>query len=81
MKHVDFFIIPFDKNYLDDFLNEGGSYNNASITYLEIKQTLKNNCRFFIPVSLDGSNLNPIHLKSIYKKAVPTKVLRRWLKP
>lgn len=68
MKHVDFFIIPFDKNYLDDFLNAGGSHNNDSITYLEIKQALKNNCCFFIPVSLDGSILDPIHLKSIYKK-------------
>ena len=68
MKHVNFFIIPFDKNYLNGFLNAGGSPNNDSITYLEIKQALKNGCRFFVPVSLDGSKLEPIHLKSIYKK-------------
>lgn len=67
MEKVDYFILPFDQNYLDSFLTPGGSINLDSVTRQEIDVALDKGCKFFLPVSLDGSNLDAFHLKAIFK--------------
>lgn len=66
MKDVEYFIIPYYKGFFDGFLNRDGSLNEESITRLEIQEALKNKCKYFVPVYLDGTTMDPLEVNSIF---------------
>ena len=47
MRSVEYFIMPLTQGYYEDFWDEErNAPNRKSITYLEINEAIKNNCRF-----------------------------------
>lgn len=54
MRDVRYFIMPLSRNYFSDFWDEEkGCPDSNSITYIEINEAIKNNCRF-ICISFPG---------------------------
>lgn len=64
MKNVKFFVIPLTKDYFNDFWDQKNNRpNKESITYCEINNAIKVNCRF-ICINFPDSNTD----SNLYKK-------------
>lgn len=66
MPSIEYFVIPYFKGFFKDFLNQDGSCNKESVTRKEIESDFRHNCKNYVVVYLDDSDMDAREARLIF---------------